>query len=124
MALERLTGVFFYRGAGTGGLGLAIEGPSEAKMSCKDNKDGSCTVEYVPFTPGDYDVNITFGGQPIPGGQRGRGGLWEEDDGMLRSWGKGMWRFAESKKQGRRWIGNPAVHSQRPLQQTLVTQTE
>jgi hypothetical protein len=64
--------VFFYRGAGTGGLGLAIEGPSEAKMSCKDNKDGSCTVEYIPFTPGDYDVNITFGGQPIPGGQRGR----------------------------------------------------
>ncbi|XP_056338632.1 filamin-C isoform X2 [Oenanthe melanoleuca] len=55
------------RGAGTGGLGLAIEGPSEAKMSCKDNKDGSCAVEYVPFTPGDYDVNITFGGHPIPG---------------------------------------------------------
>ncbi|NXS51803.1 FLNC protein, partial [Brachypteracias leptosomus] len=55
------------RGAGTGGLGLAIEGPSEAKMSCKDNKDGSCTVEYIPFTPGDYDVNITFGGHPIPG---------------------------------------------------------
>ncbi|EPY81114.1 hypothetical protein CB1_000757022 [Camelus ferus] len=36
-------------------------------MSCKDNKDGSCTVEYIPFTPGDYDVNITFGGRPIPG---------------------------------------------------------
>ncbi|XP_015274500.1 PREDICTED: filamin-C [Gekko japonicus] len=53
-------------GAGTGGLGLAIEGPSEAKMSCKDNKDGSCSVEYIPFTPGDYDVNITFGGRPIP----------------------------------------------------------
>ncbi|XP_067438052.1 filamin-C isoform X9 [Thunnus thynnus] len=55
------------RGAGTGGLGLAIEGPSEAKMSCKDNKDGSCSVEYIPFTSGEYDVNITFGGLPIPG---------------------------------------------------------
>ncbi|XP_019753211.1 filamin-C-like isoform X5 [Hippocampus comes] len=55
------------RGAGTGGLGLAIEGPSEAKMSCKDNKDGSCSVEYIPFTPGEYDVNITFGGLSIPG---------------------------------------------------------
>ncbi|XP_078797755.1 filamin-C isoform X9 [Oryzias latipes] len=55
------------RGAGTGGLGLAIEGPSEAKMSCKDNKDGSCSVEYIPFIPGEYDVNITFGGLPIPG---------------------------------------------------------
>ena len=28
------------RGAGQGGLGLAIEGPSEAKMSCRDNRDG------------------------------------------------------------------------------------
>uniref|UniRef100_UPI00358F87F3 filamin-C-like isoform X2 n=1 Tax=Myxine glutinosa TaxID=7769 RepID=UPI00358F87F3 len=55
------------RGAGTGGLGLAVEGPSEAKMSCKDNKDGSCNVEYVPFIPGSYDINITFGGHPIPG---------------------------------------------------------
>lgn len=36
-------------------------------MSCKDNKDGSCSVEYIPFTPGEYDVNITFGGLPIPG---------------------------------------------------------
>lgn len=36
-------------------------------MSCKDNKDGSCSVEYIPFTPGEYDVNITFGGLPILG---------------------------------------------------------
>lgn len=63
------------RGAGTGGLGLAIEGPSEAKMSCKDNKDGSCTVEYIPFTAGDYDVNITFGGHPIPGMGVNNGGV-------------------------------------------------
>nr|XP_029490900.1 filamin-C-like [Oncorhynchus nerka] len=55
------------RGAGTGGLGLTIEGASEAEITCKDNKDGSCSVEYVPFTPGEYDVNINFGGHPIPG---------------------------------------------------------
>uniref|UniRef100_A0A671M2C9 Filamin-C-like n=1 Tax=Sinocyclocheilus anshuiensis TaxID=1608454 RepID=A0A671M2C9_9TELE len=55
------------RGAGTGGLGLTIEGASEAKMLCKDNKDGSCSVEYMPFTAGDYDINITYGGQPIAG---------------------------------------------------------
>lgn len=24
-------------------------------------------MEYIPFTPGDYDVNITYGGHPIPG---------------------------------------------------------
>ncbi|XP_054475301.1 filamin-A-like isoform X2 [Anoplopoma fimbria] len=55
------------RGAGTGGLGLTIEGASEAKISCKDNKDGSCSVEYIPYTTGDYDVNINYGGHPIPG---------------------------------------------------------
>lgn len=66
-ASEAYLSISVSRGAGTGGLGLAIEGPSEAKMSCKDNKDGSCSVEYIPFTPGEYDVNITFGGLPIPG---------------------------------------------------------
>lgn len=24
-------------------------------------------MDYVPFTPGDYDVNINYGGHPIPG---------------------------------------------------------
>ncbi|XP_035708450.1 filamin-A isoform X3 [Folsomia candida] len=55
------------KGAGTGGLGLAIEGPSEAKMTCKDNRDGSCTVEYVPTEPGDYDISIKFADKDIPG---------------------------------------------------------
>uniref|UniRef100_A0A669BE27 Filamin B n=1 Tax=Oreochromis niloticus TaxID=8128 RepID=A0A669BE27_ORENI len=57
----------FTRGAGIGGLGITVEGPSESKMSCTDNKDGSCSVEYVPFTPGNYDINITYGGEHIPG---------------------------------------------------------
>ncbi|XP_075143986.1 filamin-B isoform X3 [Leptodactylus fuscus] len=55
------------RGAGIGGLGITVEGPSESKMSCKDNKDGSCSVEYIPYAPGDYDVNITYDGEHIPG---------------------------------------------------------
>ncbi|XP_075951659.1 filamin-A isoform X2 [Anarhichas minor] len=55
------------RGAGTGGLGLAMEGPSEAKMSCTDNKDGSCSVEYIPYETGKYNLNVTYGGQPIKG---------------------------------------------------------
>lgn len=55
------------RGAGTGGLGLAVEGPSEAKMSCTDNKDGSCSVEYVPYEPGTYSLNVTYGGCQVPG---------------------------------------------------------
>ncbi|XP_056886681.1 filamin-B isoform X1 [Takifugu flavidus] len=55
------------RGAGIGGLGITVEGPSESKMSCKDNKDGSCSVEYIPFSAGLYDINITYGGEHIPG---------------------------------------------------------
>ncbi len=64
---HRTSMIMIVRGAGTGGLGLTIEGASEAKMFCKDNKDGSCSVEYMPFTAGDYDININYGGQPIPG---------------------------------------------------------
>lgn len=56
-----------FLGAGSGGLGLAIEGPSEAKMTCKDNRDGSCSVEYVATEPGDYDISIKFAEQHIPG---------------------------------------------------------
>ncbi|OCT57973.1 hypothetical protein XELAEV_18002841mg [Xenopus laevis] len=55
------------RGAGTGGLGLAVEGPSEAKMSCTDNKDGSCSVEYIPYESGTYNLNVTYGGHQVPG---------------------------------------------------------
>lgn len=36
-------------------------------MTCKDNRDGSCTVEYVPTEPGEYDVSIKFAEQHIPG---------------------------------------------------------
>lgn len=46
-----------------------MEGPSEAKMSCTDNKDGSCSVEYVPYETGKYNLNITYGGQPIKGSE-------------------------------------------------------
>ncbi|XP_044590424.1 filamin-A isoform X4 [Cotesia glomerata] len=53
--------------AGNGGLGLAIEGPSEAIMTCTDNYDGSCSVEYVPTEPGEYDVAIKFDKEHIPG---------------------------------------------------------
>lgn len=55
------------RGAGTGGLSLAIEGPSEAKMNCIDNRDGSCDVEYTPTEAGEYDVTIRFADKHIPG---------------------------------------------------------
>ena len=55
------------KNAGTGGLGLAMEGPSEATVQCVDNQDGSCTVDYIPTEEGDYDVTIKFGDTHIPG---------------------------------------------------------
>ena len=55
------------KGAGEGGLGLTIEGPSEAKIECKDNGDGSCDVHYWPTDPGDYNINILFADKHIPG---------------------------------------------------------
>ena len=55
------------KGAGQGGLALAIDGPAETPINCKDNRDGTCEVEYQPVKPGDYDVTIKFADQPIQG---------------------------------------------------------
>ncbi|XP_020279518.1 filamin-A isoform X4 [Pseudomyrmex gracilis] len=55
------------REAGNGGLGLSITGDGEVKAEAKDNYDGSCTVEYVPTEPGDYEIGIKFAEQDIPG---------------------------------------------------------
>lgn len=55
------------KGAGTGGLGLTVEGPTEAKIECSDNGDGTCSVSYLPTEPGDYLVNILFESVHIPG---------------------------------------------------------
>ncbi|KAL0180667.1 hypothetical protein M9458_023073, partial [Cirrhinus mrigala] len=55
------------KGAGTGGLGLTVEGPTEAKIECSDNGDGTCSVSYLPTEPGEYLVNILFEDVHIPG---------------------------------------------------------
>ena len=55
------------RGAGNGSLGLTVEGPCEAKIDCTDNGNGSCSVRYLPTEPGDYQINILFADQHIPG---------------------------------------------------------
>lgn len=44
-----------------------MEGTGEAKMTCQDNYDGSCSVEYIPTEPGDYECSIKFAEQHIPG---------------------------------------------------------
>ena len=53
--------------AGDGGIGLTIEGPSEAEIKCDDHGDGTCSVEYFPIDEGEYSINILFADQHIPG---------------------------------------------------------
>ena len=55
------------KNAGKGGLGFLIEGPKEPKVTTKDNKDGTASVEYTPEVPGDYAVHVTFADEAIPG---------------------------------------------------------
>lgn len=51
----------------SGGLSLAIEGPSKAEISCTDNQDGTCSVSYLPVLPGDYSILVKYNEQHIPG---------------------------------------------------------
>lgn len=55
------------RGAGDGGLNVGVSGPSEAKVKCRDNRDGTCSVEYLPRVRGDYQVAVTFIEQNVKG---------------------------------------------------------
>jgi filamin len=55
------------RGAGQGGVGLSVVGPTEPKVGCVDNQDGTLTVEYLPDSFGDHEIGVTFANQPIPG---------------------------------------------------------
>lgn len=51
----------------TGSLGFSIQGPSQAKISCKDNGDGSADVEYLPTAIGEYAIHILCDKEDIPG---------------------------------------------------------
>lgn len=44
-----------------------MEGPSKAEITCKDNKDGTCLVSYLPTAPGDYNIIVKFDNKHIPG---------------------------------------------------------
>jgi filamin len=49
-----------------GALGFSIEGPSQAKIDCKDNGDGSADVTYWPTQPGEYAVHVLCNDEDIP----------------------------------------------------------
>ena len=55
------------KGAGAGGLSLAVEGPSKAEINCIDNKDGTVSVSYLPTAPGEYKIIAKFADKHIPG---------------------------------------------------------
>ena len=46
--------------------GFSIEGPSQAKIECNDNGDGSADVRYYPVAPGEYAVHILCDNEDIP----------------------------------------------------------
>ncbi len=55
------------KGCGQGSLSLAVEGPSEAKMICKENQNGICIMDYLPVKAGPYDITIKYADQDVPG---------------------------------------------------------
>lgn len=46
--------------------GFSIQGPSQAKIECNDNGDGSADVRYYPTAPGEYAVHILCDNEDIP----------------------------------------------------------
>lgn len=46
--------------------GFSIEGPSQARIDCNDNGDGSANVRYWPTVPGEYAVHILCNDEDIP----------------------------------------------------------
>ena len=79
-------------GAGAGGLGLAVEGPCEAKLECRDNGDGTCSVTYLPPVVGEYDINILFAEQHIPGSPFKAAVRPASDPGKVAAYGPGLER--------------------------------
>jgi filamin len=47
-------------------IGFSIEGPSQARIECNDNGDGSANVRYWPTIPGEYAVHILCNDEDIP----------------------------------------------------------
>jgi filamin len=47
-------------------LGFSIEGPSQARIECNDNGDGSADVRYWPTIAGEYAVHILCNDEDIP----------------------------------------------------------
>ncbi|CAH8563949.1 unnamed protein product [Schistosoma margrebowiei] len=77
-------------GAGQGGLGLAVEGPSEAPIDCHDNRNGTCTVYYTPSVYGSYAVYVRFNDVNVPGSPFNVNVSPKVDPNQVRCYGSGL----------------------------------
>ncbi|XGW29369.1 hypothetical protein V3C99_008859 [Haemonchus contortus] len=46
-------------------LSVSIEGPAQSRIKIHDNKDGTCSVTWVPPVPGEYKVHVKLGGKEV-----------------------------------------------------------
>lgn len=49
-----------------GELGINVDGPMECQIDVKENPDGTVNVSYMPEKPGNYNIDVTYGGIQIP----------------------------------------------------------
>lgn len=50
-----------------GSLKVSLVGPKEARVTCRDNGDGTHRVEYLPNVRGLYEVSVLYGESHVPG---------------------------------------------------------
>lgn len=48
-----------------GRVQVIVDGPTEAKIHCKDNQDHTCSVAYLPNLAGLYSVSVLYNGYHI-----------------------------------------------------------
>lgn len=46
-------------------LSVAVEGIAKATIKCHDNKDGTCSVAWIPPVPGEYKIHVNLAGKPV-----------------------------------------------------------
>ena len=44
---------------------MSIEGPAKSNIKIHDNKDGTCSVSWVPPVPGEYKAHVSLGGKEV-----------------------------------------------------------
>ncbi|KAK6018605.1 Filamin/ABP280 repeat protein [Ostertagia ostertagi] len=53
------------KGSAAKELSVTIEGPAQSRIKIHDNKDGTCSVTWVPPVPGEYKVHVKLGGKEV-----------------------------------------------------------